>query len=283
MTMAMRSVLMTLAFLCGCASTVDATDAGGAGLADAGFDDDAPPGPCVAGRCPTGQACCLDTNECYRPAQEAASCPRPPQDADARRRCASHAQCAAGELCVGDNPALCLGPGHCQSRGNCGTCFGPRCAVCGCDGRDYASVQAACGAGVRITDWGSGGCGAGTTVDGGDPALTRISCGSDRHCPDDLRCCAVTGTCTDPNCAACCRRPPAGTSFPCVTNAHCQEGEYCVGEGCGTPGGCRPVENRSRCTGESEPVCGCDGRNYLNRCWAAVSGSRTAASGACGR
>jgi len=273
--------------LAACASTASRADAGG----------DTPPGPvwpdvvsseqsgqgsCSAQGCPSGATCCLLTGDCYRVEEEAARCPRPPPDADPRRTCSSIAQCAAGELCFGDSPFLCLGPGHCQPRSNCGICSGS-CGACGCDGRAYPSPQAACLAGVRTTGSGSGACGIGLSSDGGGTARARIPCGSDTQCPADQRCCPVTGTCTDRSCPACCRVPPPGTSFPCVTNDQCQSGEYCVGEGCGTPGGCRATENRSRCTGESDPVCGCDGRNYLNNCWAAVSGSRVATPAMCPR
>ncbi len=210
-------------------------------------------------------------------------CPRPPQDSDARRTCASNSQCASGEFCGGDNPALCLGPGHCFRRDNCGFCGGPSCALCACNGRPYPSIQAACFAGVRATAFGRGACGTGESRGTGGPFDARIPCGNDAQCPADQRCCPVTGTCTDRDCPACCRMPPTGTSFPCVTNNHCQSDEYCVGEGCGTPGGCRATVNRSRCDGEISPVCGCDGRDYVNACWAGVSGSRVAATGMCSR
>jgi len=280
----MRAVLVAVVGLCGCASSVGATDAGEDTLSnDSGGSDATGEGFCSSNSCPNGEQCCLITGRCFGLGEEASLCPRPPQDANSRLTCSSNSQCAAGEFCQGDNPALCLGLGHCQSRGNCGSCGGSNCAVCGCDGRNYTSVQMACGAGVRVNASGSGTCGTGHPSDGGGPVRGRIPCGSDSQCPSDQHCCNVTGTCTNRTCAACCRPPPPGTTFPCVTNDHCQDGEYCVGEGCGTPGGCRATENRSRCTGESNPVCGCDGRDYLNACWSAVSGSRVASTGACSR
>ncbi len=109
----------------------------------------------------------------------------------------------------------------------------------------------------------------------------RIACATQAHCPASQQCCLLTGTCVDPACSDCCRPPPAGTDFPCRTDNECNPGQYCRGEGCGTPGGCAAITGPGRCSGEIDAVCGCNGRSYVNACWATGVGVRVASRGQC--
>lgn len=67
----------------------------------------------------------------------------------------------------------------------------------------------------------------------------------------------------------------------CTTNPDCGKGEYCekaIGE-CDGEGTCR--SRPEFCTSEWNPVCGCDGETYSNRCAAASEGYNVAYEGEC--
>lgn len=283
MKRAQRALIIALCWgstLSACGSTVVETsqDASidGASLEDGG---DVEAIACPATPCPSGAACCVGTGRCFRLANEATACPRPPQDAMPNRTCSANTQCAAGEFCISDNARLCQGPGHCLPRSNCGSCTGANCTVCGCDGANYPSIQAACRAGVRSSSAASGACGVSITGDAG--VAQMVPCGFDAQCPAEMRCCTLTGACVARACEGCCVRPPPGTLFPCADNTMCRAFELCIGDGCGTPGGCARRENQSRCTGAVEPVCGCNGTRYINACWASVAGERVTTDARC--
>ncbi len=242
---------------------------------------------CGEATCAPGEACCLVSGRCFDPAAHPEQCAPPPQDAGERPRCASHADCGPEEYCVPAPGSVCFGPGYCQPRSSCASCRGPSaaCAVCGCDGLTYASPQLACQAGVR-TAGARGACGAGVVEEhpfdaGGRPQPLRHPCAHDAQCPSAQRCCQALGVCVEAACATCCRPPPPGTNFPCERDEQCFPSEYCAGEGCGTPGGCTLVRGTGPCSGIVTQVCGCDGRTYINACWATGVGMRVAGAGAC--
>jgi len=91
---------------------------------------------------------------------------------------------------------------------------------------------------------------------------------------EGLQCCGYTGACFDSDCGDCCRQPPEGTFFPCRRDADCYQFDlflFCQSVGCGDmPGGCTGTP--SSCGGELAPVCGCDGVEYSNECWAHMEG-----------
>jgi hypothetical protein len=93
-------------------------------------------------------------------------------------------------------------------------------------------------------------------------------------------CCPITGRCYDTSKPVLCTFPPDGTVYPCIDNSQCADFEgFCVGDGCGTPGGC--VHPSGDCTGVLAPVCGCDGNTYTNSGCATVARVRIAHDGAC--
>ncbi len=288
-------------FLAGCLNTVTIAASPDASAPSTNVDVETPhdsgsigdrgealPSSCAATRCAAGEQCCLTTGRCFDPRVSTGQCSAPAQDSSPQRTCASDADCAESEFCRSDQ-GLCLGAGHCASRDACGECITSipgACTVCGCDGVNYPNSQTACRLGVRAVESVGGACGGnrpGSPDAGfyGDGGTARIPCANSTHCPAAQSCCAITGVCFETGCSACCRQPPPGTSFPCITNAQCRSDEYCRGEGCDTPGGCVRIPTSAGCGGSVAQVCGCDGRTYVNDCWAAGAGVRVARSGAC--
>ncbi|MHB8873004.1 MAG: Kazal-type serine protease inhibitor family protein [Myxococcaceae bacterium] len=249
----------------------------------------APIGPviCAGTECAAGEDCCLTTGRCFDPENSPAECVRPMTSTAAGVvQCSSNHDCAEDEYCMADDRRLCLGPGRCQARSNCGTC-GPagseRCSQCGCNGVTYESIQAACVAGVRAV--GSGACG---TVSGWGFGPAQIYCGTSAQCPAGRECCAITGRCFDPEQPWRCVRQPDGGVLDCVGNQDCTPAGsgggsggsgFCQGDGCGTPGICRTPSGG--CDGVLTPVCGCDGKTYTNACWAGAASTRVRSSSSC--
>jgi hypothetical protein len=81
--------------------------------------------------------------------------------------------------------------------------------------------------------------------------------------------------------------PDAGHAGACGSRGlpACADGEYCnfpPSAACGTadaPGVC--TARPSTCSSADAPVCGCDGMNYSNPCWAQAAGTSIAHSGRC--
>lgn len=268
---------------------------------------DAGPGTfwCGGADCPPGWVCCLSAGRCFEPAQRDTACPTPSRESDPRA-CASRLDCSPDEICAQPDQ-YCTGPGRCRSASLCVEGSGP---VCGCDGRDYASICAAERAGVRVSRAAMlgrqhpEGARCGEIVRTSPPAVSCldatgrctegetcvaeidrciygtpfVTCGSDAHCGDGQRCCTLTGTCMDAACEDCCRAPEVGF-FPCREQVDCLPfGGKCAGYGCDGTIGC--VEGRD-CGGELEPVCLCDGRTYTSECQALSEGLRIASEGEC--
>lgn len=96
------------------------------------------------------------------------------------------------------------------------------------------------------------------------------------------QCCGITGQCYDPAQPVLCSFPPPGTKFPCIDDTQCFQGvEYCYGDTCDAPGGCVNIPGSGSCTGELDPVCGCNGKSYVNAKCAAADGARVAHAGQC--
>src|SRR6185503_12788446 len=188
--------------------------------------------------------------------------------------------CAAGEFCASDT-SLCLGAGRCVARHNCGS--GTSLGICGCNGINYPNFEAACAAGVRIASY-QYGCGSMWPPDGYSAGIVTY-CGMDSQCPTGTSCCAITGRCYDPNKPGLCAFPPAGTRLPCLEDTDCVNGwvgepkGFCWGPGCSGPGGCMIVGGL--CDGELAPVCGCNGKNYMNEKCAQVVPVRVRNAGYC--
>jgi hypothetical protein len=239
-----------------------------------------PPGPSLCGgvECGADETCCLTSMKCVSARDpDACDIPVPPApDPNGRTPCASNANCTAGEFCATDGLS-CGGGGFCTSKTNCGSSGGS--LFCGCDGKTYPDLQTACLAGVRAIY--RGGCGDEVVVGGGGASagVTRTLCGSDAQCPTGEHCCAITGYCLDEAHAGLCAYPPPGTTRACLSNADCfTESEYCDGAGCDGPGGCKRL---GTCGAVLDPVCGCDGKSYVNAPCAASAGVRIASQGQC--
>lgn len=261
-----------------------------------------PPGPihCGGKECADGEACCNSTGECFNPDDGSAVCPRPPDDDDpeGRRTCTSSAHCDPQFYCALDYGELCGAVGHCQPITNCGFCGGgdfgdgPNpCRLCGCDGNTYPNVQTAClarasiayqGAGCGETVQEGGGGSAGAAGSSSLPPRVVTPCGSNDDCTaKGEECCTITNRCYPTSDPGQCAEPPAGTRFPCTSNAQCQSNEMCVGDGgCDTPGGCVPLES-GQCGIIFEPVCGCNGTTYTSADCATQSGVRVRYDGDC--
>ena len=243
-----------------------------------------PPGPVLCGgaTCGEGEACCLATSECFDPEDDPGACPIPelPEDTWGRTPCASNAHCGERQFCLLEG-RLCQGTGYCNPIGNCGRCGG-ECEVCGCDGNSYPDIQTACLASTNVVSVQGGGCGEVVEVGGerGEPVRQRRPCGKNEDCGDAELCCAVTGVCYDESEPELCRVPPEDSSFPCLTDEQCLPYEYCAGDGCAGPGGCRAPSDED-CGVTLEPVCGCDGTTYTSEACAVSRGVRVAAQGEC--
>jgi hypothetical protein len=251
----------------------------GQGGSGAVAGDAAAPGPviCAGIPCDDGHDCCLIDGKCFDPSLNAGACaPSTEPPKRGLNACNASSQCGPGEYCAPES--LCLGPGFCQSLTNCGTSSGL--PMCGCNGVTYPDVQTACGAGVAIIGYGE--CGKEQIVGaGGSSSGKKVTyCATNAMCPTGQECCSITGQCYDPSQPALCAFPPEGTSFPCVDDTQCFEGhEYCFADGCEGPGGC--VSIPGTCDGLLEPVCGCNGKSYVNASCAAVDGVRVAHAGEC--
>ncbi|MGB5812010.1 MAG: Kazal-type serine protease inhibitor domain-containing protein, partial [Polyangiales bacterium] len=192
--------------------------------------------------------------------------------------CGTNADCVESQFC--ESLDSCGNMGRCAPRPV--SCESGPDEVCGCDGQSYENACVAAQAGSRSS------------------ALGACTCDTNGDCSSDEFCNAITcdgpGDCTlrpigcsdeGPEVTGCdgiiypngCEAAAAGTREPCSSNGSCGGDEYCNGATCEGPGSCapEPVE----CPSEGPTVCGCNGNEYDNACFAAQAGVRVAFDGAC--
>ena len=221
--------------------------------------------------------------------------------------CAGNDDCEVGFFCE-------TGEGDCDAIGECAelpeVCVALFAPVCGCDGRTYSNSCMAASRGVSVDH-------VGDCED--DPGPVE-GCEGNLDCPRGTYCrreegdCDDVGECADrpgacarildpvcgcdgttyPNACEAARRgvsidyagecedePPPPPPEGCSGNEDCPEGTFCIkGPGdCEGQGVCRRLPDV--CPDVFDPVCGCDGVTYGNRCEAYAAGANIAAPGAC--
>ena len=213
--------------------------------------------------------------------------------------CTSDDDCAVEAFCNRPIGECTVTDGRCAARPlECS--FGLQKLVCGCDGRTWPWCDAVA-AGVSIADDdpcpdSCGGIAGIPCPDGQFCELPEGQCGS-----ADLegQCVPMNGACPEFYSPVCgcdgvtyandCFRQAAGAQKAhdgacdgCASLLDCLPNEYCQSTDgqCGVlPGVCTFVEQV--CDTQYDPVCGCDGETYGNRCQASMHAVSVAHAGAC--
>ncbi len=228
---------------------------------------------------------------------------------DYEGECASPGACYDNGDCVGGDEYCAKAVGDCDGEGTCEVrppfCLDIYDPVCGCDGRTYGNACYAAQVGVNVAF--EGPCEEGCLTNADCGGLSPLAFGE--YCRKDAGDCDGVGACTarpemcldvwDPVCGCDgntysndCYAARAGVNVAndgscgsdragqtCTTNMDCGGGfglfwlfEYCrkdVGD-CDGEGVCSP--RPMYCLDVWRPVCGCDGAQYSNACYAARSG-----------
>lgn len=192
--------------------------------------------------------------------------------------CGTNSDCVDAQFCQLDDS--CANMGTCLNRpAMCEP--GPE-EVCGCNGVDYDDACVAAQAGIRTSALGTCTCDINDDC-GSDEFCNAITCDGPGDCkprptgcPDDGP--PVTG-CNGIIYSNACQAAAAGVRAPCSTNSDCGSDDYCNGATCDGPGSCTP--RTTDCPSRGPAVCGCNGTDYENACFAAQAGARVAAIGPC--
>ena len=189
------------------------------------------------------------------------------------------------------------------------SCTSPE-PVCGCDGKNYASLCETLVADVGVTSmWACGQppanetlCKQGVTGGCGSGQFCNGPCGGDGVCSGAglMQSCSdsqvamsgcngkLYGNDCGPSMSGSANVPAGESSIACTGGpfeAKCASGSLClstVGSCAGLPGfagHCMPAP--AQCPANTSPVCACDGVTYDNACFAVKAGTSAYAAGAC--